>query len=150
MRITVLKTGKADASDPIPRLIECFGFTLTAVQRTGGNVAQNILPGENGIRLKDIANARVNALYRLAHHVHLTGTRPLQAGYETQGGGFATAGRPDHREELTGRDAEVEVSKCCVSLAGGSPESLGDVPQFDRGPDPIRYILGNSCCFFHR
>src|SRR6266566_3770128 len=128
VRVAVLEPGKSNTRDPIARMLERLGFWLTAEPRAGGNVAEYILPGEDRIRLEDIANARVNALHGLSHHLHRTCAGPLQAGDETQGGGFAAAGRADHRAELARRDAEGDVPYRRVGLASGRQKALGDVP----------------------
>src|SRR5216684_5480525 len=128
VRVAVLETGQPDTRDPIVSALARLGFWLTAEQRAGDDVAEHILPGEDRVSLEDIANARVDALHGFAHHLHRTFTRPLQAGDETQGGGFAGAGRPNHGDELTRRDAEGEVPYRGVGLARWRREPLGDVP----------------------
>src|SRR5260221_5986589 len=128
VRGAVLEPGKSNTRDPIARMLERLGFWLTAEQRASGDIAEHVLPGEDRIRLEDIANARVNALHGLSHHLHRTCAGPLQAGDETQGSGFAAAGRADHRAELAGCDAEGDVPYRSVSLASGRQKALGDVP----------------------
>src|SRR5712692_116355 len=127
MRVAVLETGQPDARDPIARALARLSFSLAAEQRAGDDVAEHILPREDRVSLEDIADARVDALHGLAHHLHRTFARPLQAGDETQGGGFATAGRPNHGEELAVGDRQVDVTDRGVGLASWRREPLGDV-----------------------
>src|SRR6266566_7280166 len=127
MWIVVLEPGQSDTRDPIAGAPQRLGFWLTAEPRAGGNVAEYILPGEDRISLEDITNARVNTLHRFAHHLHLTFARPLQAGDQPQGGGFAAAGRADHGDELTGGDRHVDVADRGIRLAGGRQKPLGGV-----------------------
>ncbi len=116
MRVAVLETGQSDTRNPLVRALERLGFWLAAEQRACGHVAQHIPPGENSIGLEDIANARVDALHGFAHHLHRPFTRPLQARDQPQGGGFAAAGRADHRTELARCDAESDVPYRGVDL----------------------------------
>ncbi len=139
--VAVFESSQSDTRDPIARALECLGFWLAAKQRTRGDITQHVLPGEDGIGLEDIANARVNALHGFAHHLHFTGAWPLQTGDEAQGGGFAAAGRADHRAELARRDAEGEVPYGGVGLSGGRAEAFADVPQFDGGRGRVRHVL---------
>src|SRR5260221_2560979 len=116
VRVAVLETGQSDTRNPLVRALERLGFWLAAEQRACGHVAQHIPPGENSIGLEDIANARVDALHGFAHHLHRPFTRPLQARDQPQGGGFAAAGRADHRTELARCDAESDVPYRGVDL----------------------------------
>jgi hypothetical protein len=45
----------------------------------------------------------------LAGHVHLADVRPIDAAEQVEQRRLARAGRPHHRDEVAGRDGEIEV-----------------------------------------
>src|SRR5690242_11191418 len=63
VRVVILETGQHNTRDPIASALQRLRFWPTAEQRARGDVVEHIPPGEDSIRLKDIANAWVNALH---------------------------------------------------------------------------------------
>src|SRR5450755_75570 len=143
MRKVILKTGKSNARNPIVSKLERFGFGLATEQRTRNDIAKHVLPGKNGVCLEDIADARVNALYRVAHYLYLAYAWSLKARNKSQRGRLAAPGRTDYGAELARCNAEIEVAQRRVCLAFGRQETLGNVSQFYGGRPLAHYIL---CC----
>src|SRR5262249_9207897 len=125
--IVVLESSQSNTRNPFASMLECFGFWLTAEERTRGDITKYILPGKDCVGLEDIADARVNALYWISHYLNGPFAWPFQTGDETQGGRFAAAGRADHRTKLARCDAKRDVPYSGVGLTGRCQEPFGDV-----------------------
>ncbi|GCF07114.1 hypothetical protein KDI_06780 [Dictyobacter arantiisoli] len=109
MRITILETGESYTRNPISRTLERLCLRLTTEKWTCGNVMQYILPGEDRIRLENIADTRINPLHRLPHNFYLSRTWSFQSCNETKRRGFSTTRRANDRTEFARCDTKAEI-----------------------------------------
>src|SRR5260370_923379 len=113
----VVHPAQTDTRDPDARAFKNLGHWLHAIERPGRDVVQHALPGEDRVGLENIADTPVDVMDRLSHHFYHSCAWLLQAGNKAQRGGFAAACRPNHRAELTRRDAVRDVPDGCVDLS---------------------------------
>ncbi|MCY1506554.1 hypothetical protein D9M68_408060 [compost metagenome] len=98
------------------------GFTLgtrPACQfQAEGDIAQHVLPGQQGVVLEHHATLGAGAVDGYAVEADAPGAGSDEAGDEVEQGGLATAGRAEGHQQLAGAEVEGDVGQYRLGRAG--------------------------------
>ena len=132
MRVVLLEPGQADGPDPGRRLLAGRVFACAPIDRTQGDVVDDVLPRQDRVLLEHIAHPRGDIGYVLAAYQDTAGRWRFKAGHEGQGGRLTASCGADDRDKFPGADVDVQVSDRGVDTVtpiGGEP--FGCALKFD-------------------